>query len=138
MVNALCIPIRKIKNCGNKKADNLEIFFFFFPIKDARVILYHIANVTFQFFFHVSIIIIGIVLLFFNFFYFFGHIFFSKLGLLFVAVLEQFHMPAFFFFFLFCFFFFSHFFFFFFFGVLFLLYGNRSFSTLHIQFFFFF
>ena len=45
MVNALCIPIRKIKNCGNKKADNLEIFFFF-PIKDARVILYHIANVT--------------------------------------------------------------------------------------------
>ena len=29
MVNALCIPIRKIKNCGNKKADNLEIFFFF-------------------------------------------------------------------------------------------------------------
>ena len=125
MVNALCIPIRKIKNCGNKKADNLEIFFFS-PIKDARVILYHIANVTLQFFFHVSIIIIGIVLLFFNFFYFFGHIFFSKLGLLFVAVLEQFHMPAFFFPPLFIF------------GVLFLLYGNRSFSTLHIQFFFFF
>ena len=124
MVNALCIPIRKIKNCGNKKADNLEIFFFF-PIKDARVILYHIANVTLQFFFHVSIIIIGIVLLFFNFFYFFGHIFFSKLGLLFVAVLEQFHMPA---------FFFPTFYFW---GA-FPFVRNRSFSTLHIQFFFFF